>query len=81
HAYRRCDLNGSWELVPGNNRTWANYSECAKFLTNETRERGAGISEPVMVRREQKSLVNLILSPIVKFKLFSKMEPPPWVWE
>ncbi|OWK51929.1 Parathyroid hormone/parathyroid hormone-related peptide receptor [Lonchura striata] len=39
HAYRRCDLNGSWELVPGNNRTWANYSECAKFLTNETRER------------------------------------------
>ncbi|KAK4826646.1 hypothetical protein QYF61_010574 [Mycteria americana] len=41
HAYRRCDLNGSWELVPGNNRTWANYSECAKFLTNETRERMA----------------------------------------
>ncbi|XP_027764131.1 parathyroid hormone/parathyroid hormone-related peptide receptor-like, partial [Empidonax traillii] len=39
HAYRRCDLNGSWELVLGNNRTWANYSECAKFLTNETRER------------------------------------------
>ncbi|XP_034619732.1 parathyroid hormone/parathyroid hormone-related peptide receptor [Trachemys scripta elegans] len=38
HAYRRCDVNGSWELVPGNNRTWANYSECAKFLTNETRE-------------------------------------------
>ncbi|XP_014432358.1 parathyroid hormone/parathyroid hormone-related peptide receptor isoform X2 [Pelodiscus sinensis] len=39
HAYRRCDMNGSWELAPGNNRTWANYSECAKFLTNETRER------------------------------------------
>ncbi|XP_023353765.2 parathyroid hormone/parathyroid hormone-related peptide receptor [Sarcophilus harrisii] len=38
-AYRRCDSNGSWELVPGNNRTWANYSECVKFLTNETRER------------------------------------------
>nr|XP_006002195.1 PREDICTED: parathyroid hormone/parathyroid hormone-related peptide receptor [Latimeria chalumnae] len=32
-------MNGSWELVPGNNRTWANYSECAKFLTNETREK------------------------------------------
>uniref|UniRef100_A0A8D2MSQ9 Parathyroid hormone/parathyroid hormone-related peptide receptor n=1 Tax=Zonotrichia albicollis TaxID=44394 RepID=A0A8D2MSQ9_ZONAL len=45
HAYRRCDLNGSWELVPGNNRTWANYSECAKFLTNETRER-VGIPIP-----------------------------------
>ncbi|KAB0404269.1 hypothetical protein E2I00_006931 [Balaenoptera physalus] len=41
HAYRRCDRNGSWELVPGHNRTWANYSECVKFLTNETRERGA----------------------------------------
>ncbi|XP_053322105.1 parathyroid hormone/parathyroid hormone-related peptide receptor [Spea bombifrons] len=39
HAYRRCDMNGSWELVPGNNRTWANYSECAKYLSNDTRER------------------------------------------
>ncbi|XP_069329675.1 parathyroid hormone/parathyroid hormone-related peptide receptor isoform X1 [Eulemur rufifrons] len=39
HAYRRCDQNGSWELVPGHNRTWANYSECVKFLTNEARER------------------------------------------
>uniref|UniRef100_A0A6I8PKI9 Parathyroid hormone/parathyroid hormone-related peptide receptor n=1 Tax=Ornithorhynchus anatinus TaxID=9258 RepID=A0A6I8PKI9_ORNAN len=38
-AYRRCDLNGSWELVPGNNRAWANYSECLKFLTNETKDR------------------------------------------
>ncbi|KAE8595513.1 hypothetical protein XENTR_v10015772 [Xenopus tropicalis] len=39
HAYRRCDMNGSWELVPGNNRTWANYTECAKYLFNETKER------------------------------------------
>ncbi|XP_004704052.1 parathyroid hormone/parathyroid hormone-related peptide receptor isoform X1 [Echinops telfairi] len=39
HAYRRCDRNGSWELVPGHNRTWANYSECFNFLTNETRDR------------------------------------------
>lgn len=39
HAYRRCDRNGSWEVVPGHNRTWANYTECLKFLTNETRER------------------------------------------
>ncbi|XP_056374680.1 parathyroid hormone/parathyroid hormone-related peptide receptor [Hyla sarda] len=39
HAYRRCDMNGSWELVLGNNRTWANYTECAKFLSNETRDR------------------------------------------
>ncbi|KAK6490958.1 parathyroid hormone/parathyroid hormone-related peptide receptor-like, partial [Huso huso] len=34
HAYRRCDMNGSWELAPSNNRTWANYTECAKFLTH-----------------------------------------------
>ncbi|RXM27465.1 Parathyroid hormone/parathyroid hormone-related peptide receptor [Acipenser ruthenus] len=33
HAYRRCDMNGSWELAPSN-RTWANYTECAKFLTH-----------------------------------------------
>ncbi|KAL4646479.1 parathyroid hormone/parathyroid hormone-related peptide receptor precursor-like [Arapaima gigas] len=32
HAYRRCGSNGTWELVSSNNKTWANYSECAKFL-------------------------------------------------
>lgn len=37
HAYRRCDSNGSWELAPGHNRTWANYSECLTFMPNETR--------------------------------------------
>lgn len=31
-AYRRCDNNGTWELSTANNKTWANYSECAKFL-------------------------------------------------
>lgn len=46
HAYRRCDRNGSWELVPGHNRTWANYSECVKFLTNETRERVRAFPPP-----------------------------------
>ncbi|XP_034144540.1 parathyroid hormone/parathyroid hormone-related peptide receptor isoform X1 [Esox lucius] len=30
-AYRRCDVNGSWELTT--NKTWANYSECAEFLS------------------------------------------------
>ncbi|XP_036453155.1 parathyroid hormone/parathyroid hormone-related peptide receptor [Colossoma macropomum] len=41
HAYRRCDLNGSWELATSNNKTWANYSECAKFLShyNQSQER------------------------------------------
>uniref|UniRef100_A0AAY4D4X1 Parathyroid hormone/parathyroid hormone-related peptide receptor n=1 Tax=Denticeps clupeoides TaxID=299321 RepID=A0AAY4D4X1_9TELE len=27
HAYRRCDMNGSWELAASNNKTWANYNE------------------------------------------------------
>ncbi|XP_056453152.1 parathyroid hormone/parathyroid hormone-related peptide receptor-like [Gadus chalcogrammus] len=31
-AYRRCDNNGTWELAATNNKTWANYSECAKFF-------------------------------------------------
>ncbi|KAM4727704.1 parathyroid hormone/parathyroid hormone-related peptide receptor isoform 2-T2 [Anableps anableps] len=30
-AYRRCDSNGTWELVSVN-KTWASYSECSKFL-------------------------------------------------
>uniref|UniRef100_A0A8C7TYY0 Parathyroid hormone/parathyroid hormone-related peptide receptor n=1 Tax=Oncorhynchus mykiss TaxID=8022 RepID=A0A8C7TYY0_ONCMY len=33
-AYRRCDNNGTWELTTTNNKTWANYSECAKFLSH-----------------------------------------------
>uniref|UniRef100_A0A8C2J5S6 Parathyroid hormone/parathyroid hormone-related peptide receptor n=1 Tax=Cyprinus carpio TaxID=7962 RepID=A0A8C2J5S6_CYPCA len=32
YAYRRCDINGTWEPASNNNKTWANYSECAKFL-------------------------------------------------
>ncbi|XP_047670603.1 parathyroid hormone/parathyroid hormone-related peptide receptor-like [Tachysurus fulvidraco] len=32
HAYRKCDVNGSWKLTAAN-KTWANYSECAKFLS------------------------------------------------
>ncbi|XP_044281123.1 parathyroid hormone/parathyroid hormone-related peptide receptor isoform X1 [Varanus komodoensis] len=39
HAYRQCDLNGTWVLVPSKNRTWASYSECAKFLNIDTREK------------------------------------------
>lgn len=35
-AYRRCDNNGTWELATSNNKTWANYSECAKFLYNQS---------------------------------------------
>ncbi|MBN3306536.1 PTH2R protein, partial [Amia calva] len=32
HAYRKCDLNGSWHFVESLNRTWSNYSECLTFL-------------------------------------------------
>ncbi|XP_072297849.1 parathyroid hormone/parathyroid hormone-related peptide receptor [Eucyclogobius newberryi] len=35
-AYRRCDNNGTWEMTTSNNKTWANYSECAKFLYNQS---------------------------------------------
>ncbi|XP_051879179.1 parathyroid hormone/parathyroid hormone-related peptide receptor [Pristis pectinata] len=32
HAYRQCNMNGSWELATNNNRTWANYTECSRHL-------------------------------------------------
>uniref|UniRef100_A0A3Q1FP85 Parathyroid hormone/parathyroid hormone-related peptide receptor n=1 Tax=Acanthochromis polyacanthus TaxID=80966 RepID=A0A3Q1FP85_9TELE len=31
-AYRQCDASGNWELVPSINRTWANYTECTRYL-------------------------------------------------
>ncbi|KAM6897000.1 parathyroid hormone 3 receptor [Xenentodon cancila] len=36
-AYRQCDVSGTWELVPSNNRTWANYTECIRYLTSNHR--------------------------------------------
>lgn len=32
HAYRKCDVNGSWVFVDAWNKTWSNYSECLRFL-------------------------------------------------
>ncbi|XP_078385284.1 parathyroid hormone/parathyroid hormone-related peptide receptor-like [Cetorhinus maximus] len=32
HAYRKCNVHGEWGLVPSSNKTWANYTECTKFL-------------------------------------------------
>uniref|UniRef100_A0AAX7VH21 Parathyroid hormone/parathyroid hormone-related peptide receptor n=1 Tax=Astatotilapia calliptera TaxID=8154 RepID=A0AAX7VH21_ASTCA len=32
-AYRQCDVSGNWEQVASINRTWANYSECTRYLT------------------------------------------------
>ncbi|KAK2906285.1 hypothetical protein Q8A73_010228 [Channa argus] len=32
HAYRQCDVNGSWVFVDRWNKTWTNYSECLRFL-------------------------------------------------
>uniref|UniRef100_A0A673B1F2 Parathyroid hormone 2 receptor a n=1 Tax=Sphaeramia orbicularis TaxID=375764 RepID=A0A673B1F2_9TELE len=41
HAYRKCDVNGSWVFVDHWNKTWSNYSECLRFLhpTDEERRR------------------------------------------
>lgn len=61
HAYRRCDRNGSWEVVPGHNRTWANYSECLKFMTNETRERVRTYSLPSLTLKSTPTLLALLL--------------------
>ncbi|KAF7204431.1 parathyroid hormone 3 receptor isoform X3 [Nothobranchius furzeri] len=36
-AYRQCDVSGNWELVPSNNRTWANYTECTRYLMSDHR--------------------------------------------
>uniref|UniRef100_A0A3Q4H8A4 Parathyroid hormone 2 receptor a n=1 Tax=Neolamprologus brichardi TaxID=32507 RepID=A0A3Q4H8A4_NEOBR len=32
HAYRKCDINGSWVFMEHWNKTWTNYSECLRFL-------------------------------------------------
>ncbi|KAJ3595620.1 hypothetical protein NHX12_004923 [Muraenolepis orangiensis] len=52
-AYRRCDNNGSWELAT-TNKTWANYSECAKFFPhyNHNHEKGPGVAEAPASRGE-----------------------------
>ncbi|XP_041432578.1 parathyroid hormone 2 receptor [Xenopus laevis] len=34
-AYRRCNINGTWDFVHSFNRTFANYSECLRFLEPE----------------------------------------------
>ncbi|XP_078539809.1 parathyroid hormone 2 receptor [Lissotriton helveticus] len=35
-AFRRCNLNGTWDHVHILNRTFANYSDCIRFLKAET---------------------------------------------
>ncbi|XP_058478464.1 parathyroid hormone 2 receptor a [Solea solea] len=40
HAYRKCDVNGSWVFIDRWNKTWSNYSECLRFLQpNDEEER------------------------------------------
>ncbi|CAM4633807.1 parathyroid hormone 2 receptor isoform X1 [Caretta caretta] len=34
-AFRHCSPNGTWDLVQGLNRTWANYSDCLRYLQPE----------------------------------------------
>ncbi|XP_037706293.1 parathyroid hormone 2 receptor [Choloepus didactylus] len=31
-AFRHCNTNGTWDFVHNLNKTWANYSECLRFL-------------------------------------------------
>ncbi|KAM9804969.1 parathyroid hormone 2 receptor [Neosynchiropus ocellatus] len=38
HAYRMCDVNGTWEFVEYWNMTLTNYSECLPFLTPRAEE-------------------------------------------
>lgn len=45
--------------MPGHNRTWANYSECVKFLTNETRERVRAFPFPKLI------MSPMLVSPLV----------------
>ncbi|XP_034641959.1 parathyroid hormone 2 receptor [Trachemys scripta elegans] len=34
-AFRHCSPNGTWDLMQGLNRTWANYSDCLRYLQPE----------------------------------------------
>uniref|UniRef100_A0A674PMD1 Parathyroid hormone 2 receptor a n=1 Tax=Takifugu rubripes TaxID=31033 RepID=A0A674PMD1_TAKRU len=38
HAYRTCDINGSWAVLEDWNKTWTNYSECWHFLHHNYEE-------------------------------------------
>lgn len=52
HAYRKCDVNGSWVFVDRWNKTWTNYSECLRFLQPSDEEgRVSPIIHPFSVVR------------------------------
>ncbi|XP_038622711.1 parathyroid hormone 2 receptor isoform X3 [Tachyglossus aculeatus] len=34
-AFRHCTPNGSWDFMPGLNKTWANYSDCLHLVQPE----------------------------------------------
>ncbi|XP_070585129.1 parathyroid hormone/parathyroid hormone-related peptide receptor-like [Erythrolamprus reginae] len=38
HAYRCCNEDGNWQLVPNTNKTWANYTECVLFFAPERQD-------------------------------------------
>uniref|UniRef100_A0A8C5S845 Uncharacterized protein n=1 Tax=Laticauda laticaudata TaxID=8630 RepID=A0A8C5S845_LATLA len=38
HAYRSCNDDGNWQLVPNTNKTWANYTECVLFFAPEQQD-------------------------------------------
>uniref|UniRef100_A0A672G6U5 Parathyroid hormone 2 receptor a n=1 Tax=Salarias fasciatus TaxID=181472 RepID=A0A672G6U5_SALFA len=49
HAYRKCDVNGSWVFVEHWNKTWVNYSECVSFLQPLGNEEGREFFERLSV--------------------------------
>uniref|UniRef100_A0A8C7MK84 Parathyroid hormone 2 receptor a n=1 Tax=Oncorhynchus kisutch TaxID=8019 RepID=A0A8C7MK84_ONCKI len=50
HAYRKCDINGSWVFVESLNRTWPNYSEClGPGFLKPSNERGKDFFERLYV--------------------------------
>nr|XP_020470567.1 parathyroid hormone 2 receptor [Monopterus albus] len=49
HAYRKCDVNGSWVFVDRWNKTWTNYSECLHFLQPSDEDRRQDFFERLYV--------------------------------
>uniref|UniRef100_A0A4X2K8M4 Parathyroid hormone 2 receptor n=1 Tax=Vombatus ursinus TaxID=29139 RepID=A0A4X2K8M4_VOMUR len=35
-AFRRCNLNGTWDFIHSLNKTWVNYSECLNYFEPES---------------------------------------------
>uniref|UniRef100_A0A4W6GAQ9 Parathyroid hormone 2 receptor a n=1 Tax=Lates calcarifer TaxID=8187 RepID=A0A4W6GAQ9_LATCA len=49
HAYRQCEVNGSWVFVDYWNKTWTNYSECLSFLQPSDEEERVNFFERLYI--------------------------------